>query len=77
VLRSLFLSSHPSIWVLLDGLKKDMAIQRFNILKQDTAHGEQPRAKYQALAIRLANKVSTYHDEEDKMKYLRAISFLT
>jgi hypothetical protein len=75
-LRSVSVISSQHL-VLLDGLKKDMAIQHFTILKQDAAHGEQPQAKYHSLAVCLANKVSSYHDEEDKMKYLRAISFLT
>ena len=76
-LHGLFLASHPGVWKMLNGIRKDMAIQRFIVLKNDTADGDRPKLQYQKLAERLQAKVQTYNTEENKLKYLRSIAYMT
>ncbi len=76
-LRSLFLSSHPSIWKVLRGLRKDIAVQRLSIIQAVTENGDRPKDKYKRLADRLSSKVECYAHEQDKMKYLRGVSYMT
>ena len=76
-LHALFQSSHPGVWKLFDGLRKDIAIQKLVIVKSDTAGEERPKLQYTKLAERLQSKVEMYHQEEDKMKYLRSIAYMT
>ena len=73
-LRALFLASHPSMWTLFRGLKKDMSIQRLIVLNAAIEHNDRPKLKYQELAQRLSDKVSKYQDEHDKLKFLRAVA---
>ncbi len=76
-LRALFLASHPSMWTLFRGLKKDMSIQRLIVLNAAIEHNDRPKLKYQELAQRLSDKVSKYQDELDKLKFLRAVAYMT
>ncbi len=56
------------------GLKKDMAIQRWIVLNAEVENNDRPKMKYKYLAIRLSEKVAKYEDEQDKLKYLRAVA---
>ncbi len=76
-LRSLFLASHPSLWTLLRGLKKDSAIQRLVVANDNVERPDNRRKKYAVLAERLGAKVQSYVTEEDKLKYLRAVAHLS
>ncbi len=77
-LRALFLASHPSMWTLFRGLKmKDIAIQRLTVMNADIEHNDMPTLKYQELAQRLSQKVSRCEEEHDKLKYLRAVAYMT
>ncbi len=54
-----------------------MAIQRLIVLNAEVENNDRPKMKYQMLANRLSEKVSKYQDEEDKLKFLRAIAYMT
>ena len=76
-LRSLFMASHPSIWTFFRGINKDIAIQRLVIVNDDMANGRRPTKKYADLAQRLSVKVASFHEEVDKLKYLRYVSYMS
>jgi hypothetical protein len=76
-LRSLLLASHPSMWTLFCGLQKDMAIQKLTLMNAETANNDRPKMKYKRLAERLSAKVRNYPEQEDKLKYLRAVAHMT
>ena len=76
-LRAIFLSSHSSIWNMIRGLKKDMAIQRLIVLNAEVENNDRPKMKYKNLAVGLSEKVAKYIDEQDKLKYLRAVAFIS
>ncbi len=71
-LRAIFLFSHPSIWNMSRGLKKDMAIQRMIVLNAEVENNDRPKMKYKNLAVRLSEKVTKYEDEQDKIDKLPA-----
>ena len=75
-LHSLFLPPHPTVWTLLGGLKRDIAIHRLTAQNALGGNPERPRAKYQKLAKRLQDTVGKYHESHDKKKYLRAVAHL-
>lgn len=75
-LNSLFLSQHPSMWKLMDGLRKDMAIHLKTMADDQVANNPPARAKYANLSNRLADKVDTYAQTVDKLSYLRAIAHI-
>ncbi len=73
----IFLFSHPSILNMIRGLKKDMAIQRLMVLNAEVENNDRPKMKYKNLAVRLSEKVAKYEDEQDKLKYLKAVAFIS
>ncbi len=75
-LKSLYMSSHPSMWTMLRGLQKDAAIQKLVLTQHDTAQQDAPKAKYKRIAARLQSMVQEYHNTNDKMKYLRSIAYI-
>ncbi len=76
-LRALFLTSHPSMWALFCGLKKNMSIQILIAINAAIERNDRPKLKYQELAQRLSDKVSKYQDEHNKLKFLRAVAYMT
>ena len=56
-LRGLFQASHPGVWLLFKGIKKDIALQKMVMVKAATEHGEKAKCKYQMLADRLETKL--------------------
>ncbi len=72
-LRSLFLSPHPTIWTLLKGLDRDIGIHRLTLANAEVRNFEKARKKYEDVSRRLQLKVGSYEQEEDKLKYLKAI----
>ena len=62
---------------MIRGLKKDMAIQRLIVLNAEVENNDRPKMKYKNLAVRLSEKVAKYKDEQDKLKYLRAVAFIS
>ena len=75
-LQSLFLSPHPTVWTLLSGLKRDIAVHRLTAANALGGNAERPRVKYQKLAQRLASTVGKYRESQDKKRYLRAVAHL-
>jgi len=73
-LQSLFMCAHPTVWKLFRGLISDMAIHRLTAQNAEVLNVELPRSKYAQLADRLREKVADYHNQGDKLRYLRAIS---
>ena len=73
-LNSLFLSQHPSMWKLLDGLIKDISLQHKVYADNLAANNPPARQKYKILSQRLAAKVNTYQTSQDKLAYLRAVA---
>ena len=73
-LNSLFLSKHPSVWKLLDGLIKDIALQHKVYADNQAVNNPAARKKYLLLAQRLAAKVDTYAASPNKLVYLRAVA---
>ena len=73
-LNSLFLSKHPSMWKLLDGLNKDIALQHKVYADNLAVNNPPARQKYRVLAQRLAAKVGTYANSPNKLVYLRAVA---
>ncbi len=59
------------------GLKKDIAIQRLVVANDDVERRDGSRKKYALLAERLRAKVASYDDEQDKLKYLKAVSHIS
>ncbi len=59
------------------GLKKDMAIQRWIVLNTEVENNDRPKMKYNNLAIRPSEKVAKYEDVQDKLKYLKAVAFIS
>ena len=76
-LNSLFLSQHPSMWKLLDGLIKDIALQQKVNADNMAANNPPARQKYKVLSERLAAKVRTYPASLDKLAYLRAVAHIS
>ena len=76
-LNSLFLCQHPNIWKFLRGIVKDINVHQLTLAQATVGNNPNPREKYKVLAERLSAKVGNYHQEVDKMKYLRAIAHIT
>ena len=55
-LQSLFLCSHPTIWKLIRGLEKDIAIHRHTLSQASVRNIEPKRSKYQKQATRLIKR---------------------
>lgn len=75
-LRSLFLSPHPTIWSMFEGLRKDMNLHRLTVQNYQVQRVEKQRPKYLELAQRLSEKVVQYYHEENKIRYLRSVAHL-
>ena len=75
-LDALFLCDHPSMWKLLEGLRKDMSVQKKIWADAQVANNPAQRRKYRVLAERLREKVANYEEEDDKLRYLRAVAHL-
>ena len=72
----MFLCAHPTVWTLLNGLRRDIAVHRLTVQNAEVQNLEKPRNKYVNLANRLAAKVAGYRNEEDKLRYLRAVAHM-
>ncbi len=46
-------------------------------MNAEVANNDRPKAKYKVLVDRLSEKVSRFEDENDKMKYLRAVAHMS
>ena len=75
-LNSLFLSQHPTMWKLLDGLRKDISLHLKTLADARVVNNPPARQKYIILAERLAQKVGEYYNTPDKLVYLRAVAHL-
>ena len=75
-LNSIFHCSHPSIWNLFDGLRRDMACQRLILANAQTGRQEVIKKKYEAIALQVSIVVQDYHAHDDKLRYLRRMANL-
>ncbi len=72
----MFLASHPSMWTILRGLKKDMSIHRLTVMQAQIENNDAPK-KYKTLAEKLCQKVNKYEEEQDKLKSLWAVAHIS
>ena len=75
-LKSLFMCSHPTMWSFFSGIRKDIGIHRLTLNNALVQNRERSRNEYILLANRLADKVRSYWEEADKLRYLRAIAHM-
>ena len=75
-LNSLFLSQHPSVWKLMDGLNKDISLHLKTLADNEVANNPPPRNKYIVLSERLATRVDCYAGANDKLQYLRSVAHI-
>ena len=75
-LNTLFLSQHPTVWKLLDGLGKDISLHLKTLADARVANNPPARQKYRILAERLATKVGEYYNTPVKLVYLRVVAHL-
>ena len=52
-------------------------MQRLSIIQAETHNEDKPKNKYKVLANRLSSKVERYDGENDKLKYLRGVAYMT
>ena len=75
-LNAIFLSSHPTMWCLFEGIKKDIAIQKLIHARASTGAVESKNSRYKALAGRVSNAAALFDQEDDKLKFLRRLASL-
>ena len=75
-LNAIFLSKHPSLWKLLEGLEKDIVLHLKTLADDSVANNPPQRQKYKVLNQRLASKVATFENAANKMQYLRSIAHI-
>ena len=75
-LNAIFLSKHPSLWKLLEGLEKDIVLHLKTLADNMVANNPTQRQKYKVLNERLASKVATFENTANKMQYLRSIAHI-
>lgn len=75
-LNSIFHCSHPSVWVLLDGLQRDLACHKLTLEKARVGQPEVKKKKYEALHEQVAHVVQGYFEEQDKLRFLRHMANL-
>lgn len=73
-LNSIFQCSHPSIWSLFDGIRRDIACQRLILANAQTGRPEVKRRKYENLSIQVALVVQDYPNQLNKLCYLRRMA---
>ena len=68
-------SPHPSIWKLINALRKETRVAHFDIVAME--RGDKPpnkKKKYINLSLRIAKIVQEYNDRDQK-DYLRALAY--
>jgi len=78
-LNAIFHCSHPSVWNLFDGLRRDAACHRLILANAQAGRSEVKKKKYVSLHQAVAMAVESYSinfGEEDKLKYLRRLANL-
>lgn len=75
-LNSLFNCSHPCMWFLFEGLKKDLACHRLLLANVNAGRSEVKIRKYENLHTVIANHVRNYGEMDDKIRYLRRLANL-
>ncbi|XP_055639888.1 uncharacterized protein LOC129777565 isoform X1 [Toxorhynchites rutilus septentrionalis] len=73
-LNSIFHCSHPSVWTLFDGLRRDLACHKLTLVNSETNQLEPTKRKYRKLYAIVASSVEKYHGTKDKLSYLRKIA---
>ena len=76
VLNSLFHCRHPSIWNLLNGLRRDIACQRLLLANAQTGRPEIIKKKYYVLTSQEAIIVQGYLNQENKFRPIRQLANL-
>jgi hypothetical protein len=75
-LQSLFLCSHPSLWVCIEGLHKDCKKQKATYLQGVTGVQQAKAKKYRALVERVQRVVENF-GQSDVLTYLKAVAHLS
>ena len=76
----MFRCSHPTVWSLIRGIEKDIAIQRLLLNQANVNNNETQRKKYKKQADQLSEKVSEYPkggSKREKLAYLRSVALIT
>ena len=76
-LNSLFSGANPTVWTLFNGLMKDMNIHDLEIKNVLFGRQRNKKKKYEDLAERLSQVVNSYEESDDKLRYLKRISWLS
>ena len=74
--QSLLFGDHPSIWKLMEGIRKDIAVQKKSVIDESSGQKGSKRKKYTTLNKRVQSTVEKYYTYTDKMKYLRYLVVL-
>ena len=75
-IQSLFMCSHPTLWLLMEGLEKDCQKQKATFLQGATGVEERGVKKYRQLVEKVKRAVEGYGRME-VLIYLRAIAHLS
>lgn len=75
-LQSLFLCNHPSMWLFLDGLKKECSVQTASFLQGVAGGHRRPKAVYSQLKDRVQRAVTNY-GRSDRLTFVRAMAHLS
>jgi hypothetical protein len=75
-LQGKFSCKHPNVWKLFDGIRRDAALHRLTVANARVERVAAARHKYDRVAERLAQKVATFDQEDDKLAYLRFIAHI-
>lgn len=75
-LNSIFHCSHPSIWMLFDGLRRDLACHKLTLVNSQANRLEPTKKKYRQLYALVASSVEKYQETDNKVSYLRRIANL-
>ena len=59
-LKSMFLCKHPTVWVLFNRLRRDMAIHRLTLQKPLVENNERRRSKYEDIERRLSLRARNF-----------------
>ena len=73
-IQSFFSGSHPSIWKVIAGLRKDSAMQKMIILKAHTGENTQKRKKYRQINMQVKKIMAEY---ENCMTFMRSMAVLS
>lgn len=75
-LQSIFLCNHPTMWLFLDGLKKECSLQTAAYLQGIAGSQRPPKHGYAQLSLRIQRAIDNY-GRADRITFLRAMAHLS